>query len=70
MSALDLPELPGYEVTRVPAFRATKSYVCPACANAIAPGVGHVVAWPEGSVAERRHWHLHCWRLAARRGRP
>jgi hypothetical protein len=42
--SLELPELDGYEVARVPSFRAGKTYVCPACANPIPPGTGHVVA--------------------------
>jgi hypothetical protein len=67
--SLDLPTLAGYEVSRVPGFRATKPYVCPGCGGDIGRGVGHVVAWPEDLVDERRHWHLHCWRLACRRGR-
>lgn len=64
-----LPRLEGYAVQRVPPVQATKGYVCPHCSNRIAPGQGHVVAWPEGYVDDRRHWHLHCWRLAASRGR-
>jgi hypothetical protein len=64
-----LPVVPGYEVQRVPAFQATKRYVCPDCGNDVPPGQGHVVAWPEGLVDDRRHWHLHCWRVAAGRGR-
>lgn len=67
--SLDLPELDGYEVRRVPAFRADKSYLCPGCGNEIAPGTGHVVVWPEHDAELRRHWHLHCWRITARRGR-
>jgi hypothetical protein len=68
-SPLALPQLEGYVVDRVPGFRATKAYVCPGCDAAIAPRVGHVVAWPEDLVDLRRHWHLHCWRIATRRGR-
>jgi hypothetical protein len=64
-----LPRLDGYEVHRVPTFRATKAYACPGCHNAIPAGVGHVVVWPIASVDDRRHWHLHCWRVVARRGR-
>jgi hypothetical protein len=64
-----LPAADGYDVQRVPGFQATKAYVCPDCHRSIAAGVGHVVVWPEGRVDERRHWHLHCWRLAVRRGR-
>ncbi len=64
-----LPHLAGYVVKRVPGFQARKGYLCPACHADIAPGVGHVVAWPDELTAQRRHWHLHCWRIAARRGR-
>ncbi|NLI18857.1 MAG: hypothetical protein GX427_08615 [Actinomycetales bacterium] len=48
-----------------------RSYTCPGCNHAIAPGVAHVVAWSnehlfgaEAALAERRHWHLACWRRA------
>ncbi len=64
-----LPSLDGYEVQRVPAARAAKEYVCPECGNRIPAGTGHVVVWPFDAIDERRHWHLHCWRLAANRGR-
>lgn len=70
MSELDLPQLAGYEVDRVPGFRADKEYLCPGCGNPIPARTGHVVAWPEDLVDQRRHWHLHCWRLTVRRGRP
>ena len=66
---LQPPPLDGYVVRRVPAVSADKAYRCPDCANPIAAGVGHVVAWPDDHPQERRHWHLHCWRVAARRGR-
>ena len=66
---LELDELEGYVARRVPAFRASKTYLCPHCGNPIGEGQGHVVAWPETQVDLRRHWHLHCWRLVARRGR-
>ena len=64
-----LPQLAGYEVQRVPGFQAGKDYLCPDCGNPTPAGQGHVVAWPEGLAADRRHWHLHCWRHAANRGR-
>ena len=64
-----LPQLAGYEVQRVPGYQAGKDYLCPDCGNSIPAGQGHVVAWPEDLVADRRHWHLHCWRHAANRGR-
>ncbi len=63
-----LETLDGYDVDRVPAVRAHKVYRCPGCGNEIPAGTGHAVAWPDGRPDERRHWHLHCWRLAARRG--
>lgn len=62
-------DVPGYEAHLVPGFRAVKAYVCPTCDRPIAEGTGHVVAWPQGLLDERRHWHRHCWRLAVRRGR-
>ena len=43
-------------------YRARKDYVCPGCDGTIAPGQGHVVAWPEPFLDDRRHWHHHCWR--------
>jgi hypothetical protein len=64
-----LPRLVGYDVQRVPGYQASKPYVCPSCHNPIAVGEGHVVAWPEGLVDDRRHWHHHCWRIAVGRGR-
>lgn len=69
MTRIELPRIAGYEVERVPGYRAGKAYRCPECGAAIAAGTGHVVAWPDGLVDLRRHWHLHCWRIAARRGR-
>lgn len=66
---LELPVFEGFTVRRVPAYQASKPYVCPDCHDVIASGQGHVVAWPVDLVEERRHWHLHCWRLAVRRGR-
>lgn len=64
-----LPTLAGYVVHRVPAYRAAKRYVCPGCQNDVPSGQGHVVAWPDHLPDDRRHWHLHCWRVAAGRGR-
>ncbi|MBF0671109.1 MAG: hypothetical protein IR160_00815 [Salinibacterium sp.] len=49
---------------------AVKSYSCPGCPTAITPGTPHVVTWradsmlgDERALAERRHWHLHCWKI-------
>ncbi len=69
MSDLDVPQLPGHVAHRVHGWQARKPYVCPACGNGIGAGVGHVVAWADGDEDGRRHWHGHCWRAAARRGR-
>jgi hypothetical protein len=59
----------GWVVRPVPAIRAGKDYTCPNCGNRIATGVGHVVAWPDHLPDLRRHWHRHCWRIAAGAGR-
>jgi hypothetical protein len=64
-----LPRMVGYEVQRVPSYRAVKAYTCPGCPQTVPVRQGHVVVWPVGLVDDRRHWHLHCWRLAVRRGR-
>lgn len=57
-------------VRDIPAHRAEKTYVCPACGTDIPIGQAHVVAWraddlfgDEAAVRDRRHYHLHCWRL-------
>jgi len=60
--------LDGYEIQRVDAGRALKTYLCPECGNDIPPGESHVVVWPEGDPDLRRHWHQHCWRIEAGRG--
>ncbi|MEX2551223.1 MAG: hypothetical protein WD638_13450 [Nitriliruptoraceae bacterium] len=65
-----LPQLVGFTVRRVPGYQARKHYACPSCHDDIPSGVGHVVVWPEAEPEERRHWHVHCWRIAVRRGRP
>ncbi|WP_028926620.1 hypothetical protein [Pseudonocardia acaciae] len=61
-----------WTVRSVPGARGRKTYRCPGCDHEIAPGVGHVVAWPAGAGAtgssdDRRHWHTACW--ASRRHR-
>lgn len=63
------PDLDGFEVRFIPAVRASKDYVCPECSNPVPQRTGHVCAWPEGESDRRRHWHTHCWRLVANRGR-
>ena len=63
------PALDGYEVRFIPAVRAHKDYVCPECGNGVPAGTGHVCAWPVDDADRRRHWHTHCWRVVANRGR-
>lgn len=52
------------------AAAAVKVYVCPGCGQDIAVGLAHVVAWradgilgEAGDLADRRHWHAHCWKI-------
>ena len=66
-SPLAVPQAEGFEVRRVPSAKADKAYVCPDCDNPIPARQGHVVVWPEGRADLRDHWHLHCWRIEARR---
>ncbi len=42
-------------------YQATKPYRCPACNQAIAVGVGHMVSVPPEDPELRRHWHRGCW---------
>ena len=60
----------AYTVQPISAEGAQKDYICPGCSLTITPGVAHVVVWREDSilgddraVADRRHWHSHCWRI-------
>jgi hypothetical protein len=46
---------------------ADRTYRCPGCEQEIRPGVPHVVAWPDGRVDDRRHWHTSCWQGRLRR---
>ncbi|ADG77893.1 ATP/GTP-binding protein OS=Tsukamurella paurometabola (strain ATCC 8368 / DSM / CCUG 35730 /CIP 100753 / JCM 10117 / KCTC 9821 / NBRC 16120 / NCIMB 702349/ NCTC 13040) OX=521096 GN=Tpau_1262 PE=4 SV=1 [Tsukamurella paurometabola] len=55
----------AYQVRTVTGTAAAKDYRCPGCAQVIASGTAHIVAWPaaeSGGVTERRHWHTGCWR--------
>ncbi len=67
--SLAIPEVDGWVVRRVTTLAARKPYQCPSCGNEIAEGQQHVVAWPEGEEDTRRHFHIHCWKVAANRGR-
>ena len=61
-----------WNVQPLAAASATKSYLCPGCGLEIAPGVAHTVTWradglmgEADDLANRRHWHVHCWRIKA-----
>ncbi|MFT4211653.1 MAG: hypothetical protein QM626_07240 [Microbacterium sp.] len=61
----------SWTVQPVSAGRAEKAYVCPGCGGTIDPGTAHLVAWRADGVlgdaadlADRRHWHSHCWKVA------
>jgi hypothetical protein len=61
-----------WNVQPLAAASATKYYVCPGCGLEIAPGVAHTVTWradglmgEANDLADRRHWHVHCWRIKA-----
>lgn len=61
----------SYTVQPISAVGATKEYTCPGCQLIISPGVAHVVTWrmdgimgEASDVADRRHWHTHCWKIA------
>lgn len=58
-------------VREISASRAEKAYRCPGCLLDVPVGQAHLVVWSaehlfgdEAAVRDRRHWHLHCWRLA------
>ncbi|MET0952810.1 MAG: hypothetical protein ABWX57_05960 [Aeromicrobium sp.] len=58
----------GEWVVRTTRGSSTKDYRCPGCAQLIARGRAHVVAWPvekallsEAAIDDRRHWHTACW---------
>ncbi|GAB3284006.1 hypothetical protein GCM10027449_27620 [Sinomonas notoginsengisoli] len=65
-----------WRVRRVTTRNAAKDYTCPGCSRIIPPGVAHVVVWAEdhlfgeeAAIADRRHWHTHCWRTRTYRRR-
>ncbi len=55
-------------VRQVTGSAATRPYRCPGCDQEIRPATLHVVAWPDGDLDARRHWHSPCWRARGRRG--
>jgi hypothetical protein len=50
-----------FAVRRVSGSAAGKVYRCPGCDQEIRSATAHVVAWPEGRLDDRRHWHSACW---------
>lgn len=44
-----------------------KTYRCPGCDQMIPDGVPHIVAWPDHSGVDERHWHKACWNARDRR---
>jgi hypothetical protein len=60
-----------YVVQPISESNAIKVYSCPGCTVPIEPGLAHLVAWrtdgimgAHNDVADRRHWHKHCWRIS------
>ncbi|HCA16739.1 hypothetical protein [Gulosibacter sp. 10] len=60
-----------YTVQPIRAERAQKVYTCPGCSGDIMPGTAHIAAWQAdhimgdaSALADRRHWHSHCWKIA------
>lgn len=60
----------AYTVQPISSASARKDYRCPGCGLEVSIGVAHVVVWaedslfgPEAAVADRRHWHTHCWKI-------
>ena len=65
-----------WRVRQVTTRSAAKDYTCPGCSRTIPPGTAHLVVWAddhlfgeEAGIAERRHWHTHCWRTRTYRFR-
>jgi hypothetical protein len=56
-----------FVVRTVTGAAATRPYRCPGCDQEIPPATPHVVAWPDGDLDDRRHWHTPCWRGRLRR---
>lgn len=59
-----------WNVQQVSAVAAQKVYLCPGCRLEVSVGQAHIVAWradglmgEQADLADRRHWHAHCWRL-------
>jgi len=59
-----------WNMQQVSAASAQKVYLCPGCRLDVPVGQAHIVAWrtdglmgEQADLADRRHWHAHCWRL-------
>lgn len=60
-----------WNVQRLSAASAVKTYVCPGCGLEISEGTAHTVAWradglmgAAADLSDRRHWHDHCWKVS------
>jgi len=61
-----------WNVQPVSASAAVKEYTCPGCGLVVSAGTAHLVTWRADGVlgdtsdlANRRHWHTHCWKIGA-----
>jgi len=59
-----------WNTQQVSGASAQKAYLCPGCRLEVPLGQAHIVAWradgvmgDQADLADRRHWHAHCWRL-------
>ena len=50
-----------YRVRKITGSSSTKPYRCPGCDQLIRMATPHIVAWIDGDVESRRHWHTPCW---------
>jgi len=50
-----------YIVRKITGSSSSKPYRCPGCDQLIPMATPHTVAWIDGDVESRRHWHTACW---------
>jgi hypothetical protein len=50
-----------FAVRRVSGANDGRVFRCPGCDQEISSATPHTVAWPEGRLDDRRHWHTVCW---------
>jgi hypothetical protein len=50
-----------FSVRRVSGSSDGRVFRCPGCDQELASSMPHTVAWPEGRLDDRRHWHTACW---------